>query len=81
MHTLSNFDLYLNFAVAVLMPFLIVANMMDLSSTPFSAYLWREHPNLMRVSLVMLGLLMIQGWARMEARRRRAQRERDGPRP
>ncbi len=35
----------------------------------------------MVVLLAGLGLLMIQGWARMEARRRRAQRERDGPRP
>ncbi len=34
MEPLSNFDLYLNFAVAVLMPILIVANLMDLSSSP-----------------------------------------------
>lgn len=63
MHTLSNFDLYLNFAVAVLMPLLIVANMFDLSSSPFNAYLWREHPNLMRVSLFMLGLLALNAMA------------------
>ena len=59
MHTLSNYDLYLNLAVAVLMPILIFANLMDLSSSPFNAYLWRENPNLMRVSLVMLGLLAL----------------------
>jgi hypothetical protein len=59
MDTLSNFDLYMSFAVAVLMPLLIVVNLMDLSSSPFNAYLWRENPNLMRVSLVMLGLLAL----------------------
>ena len=32
---------------------------MDLSSSPLNAYLWREHPNLMRVSLVILGLLAL----------------------
>jgi hypothetical protein len=34
----------------------------------------------MAVLLVALGLLMIQGWLRMEARRRRARDEWRGPR-
>ena len=50
MQPLSNFDLFLNFAVAIGMPLLIVANVMNVgANTPFSIYLWREHPNLMRL--------------------------------
>ena len=60
MQPLSDFDLFLNFAVAIGMPLLILANLMNWgANTPFNIYLWREHPNLMRVALVILGLLAL----------------------
>ena len=60
MQPLTTYDLALNIFVAVVMPLLIVANLKGWSSnSPLNAYLWREHPNLMRVSLVILGLLAL----------------------
>ena len=60
MQPLSDFDLFLNFAVAIGMPVLILANVMNVgTNTTFNIYLWREHPNLMRIALVMLGLLAL----------------------
>lgn len=60
MQPLSDFDLFLNFAVAIGMPLLILANLMNWgANSPFNIYLWREHPNLMRVAMVVLGLLTL----------------------
>jgi hypothetical protein len=60
MQPLSDFDLYLNLFVAVVMPILIVTNLMNWgTNSPLNVYLWREHPNLMRVSLVLLGLIAL----------------------
>jgi len=60
MQPLTDFDLFLNFAVAIGMPLLILANVMNVgANTPFNIYLWREHPNLMRVAMVILGLLAL----------------------
>lgn len=60
MQPLSDFDLFLNFAVAIGMPLLILANLMNWgANSPFNVYLWREHPNLMRVAMVILGLLSL----------------------
>ena len=60
MQPLSQYDLYLNFFVAVVMPILILTNLMSWGiNSPLNVYLWREQPNLMRVSLVILGLLAV----------------------
>ena len=60
MQPLSQYDLYLNFFVAVVMPILILTNLMSWgTNSPLNVYLWREQPNLMRVSLVLLGLIAL----------------------
>ena len=60
MQPLGTFDLALNFFVVVVMPLLMWANLRGVASTsPMNQYLWREHPNFMRVSLVILGLLTV----------------------
>jgi hypothetical protein len=68
MQPLSQYDLYLNLFVAVVMPILIVTNLMDWGTkSPLNVYLWREHPNLMRVSLVLLGLLALNAFVDLAA--------------
>jgi hypothetical protein len=68
MQPLSQYDLYLNFFVAVVMPILILTNLMNWGTkSPLNVYLWREHPNLMRVSLVMLGLLALNAFVTLAA--------------
>jgi hypothetical protein len=57
MQPLSTYDLMLNFAVVVIMPLLIWINLRRTDAN--SQYLWRESPNFMRVSLVILGLLTL----------------------
>lgn len=60
MQPLTTYDLLLNIFVVVAMPLLIVANLKGWSAKyPLNAYLWREHPNLMRVALVIIGLLSL----------------------
>ena len=50
------------------MPILIFANLMDWGTkSPLNVYLWREHPNLMRVSLVILGLLALNAMVGLAA--------------
>ena len=60
MQPLTTYDLVLNIFVVVIMPLLIVANLKGWGTqSPLNIYLWRESPNLMRVSLVILGLLAL----------------------
>lgn len=60
MQPLSTFDLYLNIFSAVVLPLLIVANLSGwVARNPANAFLWREHANFMRLSLVILGLLSL----------------------
>jgi len=59
MQPLTTYDLVLNIFVVVIMPLLIVANLKSWGASPLNDYLWRENPNLMRVSLVILGLLTL----------------------
>jgi hypothetical protein len=57
---LTTYELVLNLFIAVVMPLLILANLRDWGmKSPMNVYLWREAPNLMRVSLVILGLLAV----------------------
>jgi hypothetical protein len=54
----DTYDLVLNILVLVMMPPIIWANVSPrVKQAPVNAYLWRTHPNLMRVSLAFLGLL------------------------
>jgi len=60
MEPLSTFDLVMNFLVVIVMPLLILANLRNFGrKSPLKTYLWNEHPNFMRVSLVVIGLLMM----------------------
>src|SRR5665647_2843446 len=60
MQPLSDYDLVLNIFVAVVMPLLILVNLMNWgASSAMSTYLWREHPGLMKVSLVVIGLISL----------------------
>lgn len=55
--TLSAYDLIQNAFIVVAMPLLIWANLRHAGlQSPLHAYLWREHPNLMRVALTILAL-------------------------
>jgi len=43
-----------------MMPLIIWANLsQNRRPSPFSDYLWTEHPNFMRISLVIIGLLVV----------------------
>jgi hypothetical protein len=58
MHTLDTYNLAVNLVVVVMMPIVIWANLRDAGiKSPLNAYLWGEHPNLMRVSLLIIGLI------------------------
>jgi hypothetical protein len=57
MQLLDTFDLVVNLIVLVMMPIIIWANLK--LSGGLQDYLWREHPDLMRASLVFLGLLVV----------------------
>ncbi len=66
MQPLTTYDLVLNIFVVVIMPLLIVANLKGWGTqSPLNIYLWRESPNLMRVSLVILGLLTLYSLAQL----------------
>jgi hypothetical protein len=54
----DTYDLVVNILVLVMMPLIIWANLSArVRQAPLNAYLWRMHPNLMRISLAFLGLL------------------------
>jgi hypothetical protein len=58
MPPLDSHDLLINIIVVVMMPLIIWANLRKAGlKYPLNAYLWRENPNLMRLSLVYLSLL------------------------
>lgn len=60
MQPLDTYQLILNFFVAVVMPLLILANVMGWGArTPVNDFLWRDHPNFMRVSMIIIGLLAL----------------------
>ena len=60
MQPLGTFDLVLNFFTVIVMPLLIWVNLRSVGSTgAMNQYLWREHPNFMRLSVVILGMLTI----------------------
>ena len=68
MQPLSQYDLYLNLFVVIVMPLLIVTNLMNWgTNSPLNVYLWREHPNLMRVSLVLLALIALNAFVGLAA--------------
>ena len=59
MQPLDTYNLVLNYVILIMMPLLIWANLrMNPNANPVSAYLWNEHPNFMRISLVVIGLLV-----------------------
>ena len=60
MQPLDTYELILNFTILVAMPIMIWANLRKNGiENPLYVYLWDEHPNFMRVSLVVLGLLVL----------------------
>lgn len=66
MQPLGTYDLYLNIIVAVVMPLLIVANLSDrVTKNPVNAFLWGEHANFMRLSMVILGLLSLWSFVQL----------------
>lgn len=60
MQPLGTYELYLNIFVAVVMPLLIAANLTGrVRANPRNAYLWRDHPNFMWLSMGIIGLLSL----------------------
>ncbi len=60
MQPLDTSDLAVSLVVVVMMPIVIWANLRDSGvKSPLHAYLWREHTNLMRVSLLIIGLITL----------------------
>ncbi len=60
MQPLDTYELVMNFAILIIMPLLIWVNLRQNASTNLvSAYLWEEHTNFMRVSLVVLGMITL----------------------
>lgn len=60
MQPLGTYELYLNMFVAVVMPIIIAANLTGrVRSNPRNAYLWRDHPNFMWLSMGIIGLLSL----------------------
>jgi hypothetical protein len=68
MQPLSNYDLVLNIFVAVVLPLLILANLTRWGTkSAMNTYLWRENPQLMKVSLVVIGLLALFSMVQLAA--------------
>ena len=58
MQPLDTYHLVLTAFVAVVMPMISLANVMGWGArTPMNDFLWRDHANFMRVSMVIVGLL------------------------
>jgi len=64
MQPLGPFELYLNIGIAVVFPLLLIANLAG-RGTVRSNYLWRNEPQLMWVSLVIIAILAIWAMARV----------------
>ena len=58
MQPLDTYGLIINFFVVVMMPLIIWGNLRK-SSTPLNEYLWSEHRNFMRVSMLVIGVLTL----------------------
>jgi hypothetical protein len=57
---LDTYGLVVNFTILIMMPLIIWANLrQNRTANPLNTYLWTEHPNFMRVSLVIIGLLVL----------------------
>lgn len=55
-----DYDLIMNVIAVVMMPLIIWANLKNSGiKSPLHAYLWREHPNFMRVALVILAFVTL----------------------
>lgn len=55
MQPADSHDLIMNGIIVVVMPLIILANLRGAApNSPLHTYLWREHPNLMRLMLVVL---------------------------
>lgn len=60
MHTLDTFNLVMNVFALVMMPLIIWANLRNSGiKSPLHAYLWLEHPNFMRVSLLIIMMVTL----------------------
>jgi hypothetical protein len=60
MHDTLSADFFINIFAAVMMPVIIWANLRNSGiKSPLNAYLWREHPNFMRVALVVLAFVSV----------------------
>ena len=60
MQPLDTYDLITNILVVVMMPLIMWANLrLGAAQSPIQMYFWREHPNFVRASFVMLILLTI----------------------
>jgi hypothetical protein len=68
MQPLDTYHLVLNIFVAVVMPLLILANVMGWGTrTPVNDFLWRDHTNFMRISMVIIGLLALWSMVQLAA--------------
>jgi hypothetical protein len=68
MQPYTTYDLILNVVVVIVMPLLIIANLKGWNTkSAMNVYLWREHPNLMKVSLGILGLLSLYSLVQLAA--------------
>ena len=57
---IGTYDLVLNFIVVVMMPLIIWANLRNSGfQSPLNQYLWREFPNLMRTSLIIIAMITL----------------------
>ena len=60
MQPLDTYGLIINFFVVVMMPLIIWGNLRKSGrSAPLNAYLWSEHRNFMRVSMLVIGVLTL----------------------
>ena len=60
MQPLDTYGLVVNFTILIMMPLIIWANLrQNRTAHPLNTYLWTEHPNFMRLSLVIIGLLVL----------------------
>ena len=58
--SLTTFELVNNIIIVVMMPIIIWANLrLGAAQSPIQMYFWREHPNFVRASFVMLVLLVV----------------------
>ena len=68
MQPLDTYHLILNIFVAVVMPLLILSNVMGWGArTPVNDFLWRDHTNFMRISMVIIGLLALWSMVQLAA--------------